>query len=334
MHYSPEAKGLLTAREAVARYYAELPKPTTISPDHVLLTTSTSEAYSFIFRLLCDPHDEVLVPQPSYPLFDLLADVQDVRTVPYPLLYDHGWHIDLPSLEKAITPRTRAVILVHPNNPTGSFATRNEMQAIEQLCAERQLSVIADEVFLDYTHRTQPESFASKRQTLTFTLSGLSKVAGLPQMKVAWAVVGGPEPQVNTALSRLEVIADTYLSMNAPIQHAVPTLFETRHGLQRALMERLRANLAELDRQLSRQNICSRLEVEAGWYAILRVPATRTDEEWAIDLLRSGVIVQPGHFFDFPADGFLVLSLMTPAPDFAEGLRLVCERLAPANHNP
>jgi alanine-synthesizing transaminase len=319
LSYEPEPKGLLAAREAVAGYYAE--RGDRVGASDMLLTTSTSEAYSFVFRILCNPGDEVLIPTPSYPLFDLLADIQDVRLVRYPLIYDHGWQIDFFALEALLTTRTRAVVVVHPNNPTGHFTKHDERLRLNQICADRQIAMIADEVFLDFALSAEPRSsWAANSDTLTFTMSGLSKMCGLPQMKVAWLVVSGPKDLRTQALNRLEVVADTYLSMNTPIQHAIPEFLEQRDEFQRQLMSRVRGNLAELDRQLAAQKACSRLEIEGGWYAVLRVPATRTDEEVALDLIeKRGVYVHPGHFYDFPIDGYLIVSLIAPENEFAEG---------------
>ena len=323
LDYDPQPRGLFAARAAVAEYYAGL--GVELSPERLILTTSTSEAYSFAFRLLCDPEDEVLIPTPSYPLFEYLAQIQDVKLVPYELVYDHGWQLDFHSLARAITARTRGIILVNPNNPTGSFVNEEERKQLNEFCREHSLALIVDEVFFDFNLSDKSfTSFAGSGDVLTFTLSGLSKVSGLPQMKVAWMATTGPKELVEPALERLEVIADTYLSMNAPIQHAIPELLEQRHEFQRQLMARLRTNLAELDRQLGAQRLLTRLEVEGGWYATLRVPVTRTDEELAIELLReTGVLVHPGHFFDFASDGYLILSLMTPEREFAEGVRRV-----------
>ncbi len=319
LFYEPISKGLPAAREAVARYYREL--GVKLDPEHLLLTTSTSEAYSFCFRLLCDPGDEVLIPTPSYPLYEFLADLQDVRLVPYGLIYDHGWQMDFHALRQRLTPRTRAVMVVHPNNPTGSFVKPQEAQELSQLCAEHELAIVADEVFLDYSLGAAGKSFAANERCLTLTMSGLSKISGLPQMKVAWLAVGGPQKLRDEALARLDVIADTYLSMNAPIQHAVPPMLEARRGIQSQLNARIRENLAELDRQLVSQSSATRLDVEGGWYAIVRVPATRTDEELAIELIaQHDVLVQPGHFYDFPNDGNMVISLITPCDVFAEGI--------------
>jgi len=327
MDYDPQPKGLAGARVAVATYYQTLPGMQHFDPERLILTTSTSEGYSFVFRLLCNPGDELLVPKPSYPLFEFLADLQDVKLVPYPLIYDHGWQMDFPSLDKVVTGRTRGVVVVHPNNPTGSYVHADEQESLYRLCREHQLAIIADEVFLDYAHNGAPErSFATNEDVLTFTLSGVSKISALPQMKVAWVATSGPARQVDAALARLDVISDTYLSMNAPIQWALPALLEQRRSIQRQLMDRLRTNLAEIDRQLAAQKACQRLSAEAGWYAVLRVPVTQTDEELAIDLLRrKSVLAHPGHFYDFPSDGYLVLSLITPQAEFADGLQRLLE---------
>ncbi|SRR5258706_1919273 len=327
LRYQPEAKGLLSARQAVADYYRS--PACAVSPERILLTTSTSEAYSFVFRLLCDPGDEVLVPAPSYPLFQFLADLQDVKLVPYQLLYDHGWQIDLRGLEKKLTERSRAVLVVHPNNPTGSYVRPKEMRALSWLCSRRRMAVVSDEVFLDFNLEGPPQtSFASNSRALTFTLSGLSKLAGLPQMKVAWILTSGPEVLATQAMARLEVIADTFLSMNAPVQLALPTLLAQRHPFQLQLRVRLRSNLKELDRQLAGQTLIERLEVEGGWYVPLRVPATRSDEDLAIELLeRQSVLVHPGHFYDFPGDGFLVLCLLPTRDDFRNGVQRILTHL-------
>lgn len=323
LEYHPDPKGMTRAREAACSYYRE--KGTAISAEDMVLTTSTSEAYSFVFRLLCNPGDEFLIPAPSYPLFDFLADIQDVKLKPYPLIYDHGWQIDLHAMEQAISERTRGIIVVNPNNPTGHFVKAGELAAINQLCTARNLAIIADEVFLDFSLVPQTlASFTANQEALTFTMSGLSKISGLPQMKLAWLVVSGPETQKREALARLEVIADTFLSVSTPIQVAARELLAQRHEFQKQVKARVRNNLAELDRQLAAQKACSRLEVEGGWYAVLRVPATRSDEELALELLeKKDVYVHPGHFFDFQQEGYLVVSLITREATFVEGARRI-----------
>ena len=330
LDYDPQSKGLREARAAVAGYYREEHNISHLDAEQIVLTTSTSEAYSFVFRLLCNARDELLVPKPSYPLFEFLADLQDVRLMPYELIYDHGWQMDFPSMEKTVTARTRGVVVVHPNNPTGSYVQAGEVEMLNSFCREHQVAVIADEVFLDYRLGSMMyASFAGNREVLTFTLSGLSKIAALPQMKVAWVVTSGPSAEAAEAMGRLDVIADTYLSMNAPVQWATPTLLEQRKNIQPQLRERIKANLAELDRQLAAQTACQRLGVQGGWNAVLRVPVTRSDEELAIELLlENSVLVHPGHFYDFPSDGYLVLSLIAPAREFAEGVSAVLEKLS------
>ena len=331
--YDPQPKGLHSVRQAVVTYYLD-DHAVDIDPESLVLTTSTSEGYSYVFRLLCNPGDEVLVPKPSYPLFEFLADLQDVKLVPYPLIYDHGWQLDFPSIHKAATDQTRAVVVVHPNNPTGSYVSEAERSELNEFCRDRNLSLIVDEVFLDYAHDGVPRrTFAANQEALTFTLSGLSKISGLPQMKMAWIATSGPKDKnkdpVKTALARMEVIADTYLSMNAPIQLATPVLLDQRKLIQPQLLNRVRANLRDLDRQLANQNNCRRLDVEGGWYAVLHVPVTQSDEDLAISILRKvSVLVHPGHFYDFPSDGYLVVSLITPTDDFGQGIGQILELLS------
>jgi alanine-synthesizing transaminase len=328
LHYDPQPKGLSIAREAVTEYYRELDPGVSIDPERLILTTGTSEAYSFLFRLLCEPGDEVLVAHPSYPLFDFLASIQDVKLCPFRLVYDHGWQVDLSELEKCMGARTRAILLVHPNNPTGNFISVREAAELNALCAKHDLALVVDEVFLDYRLEGDCDrsalqgTFAGNSAALTFVLSGLSKISALPQMKVGWIATSGPEDLVRDSISRLEVIADTYLSMNAPVQQALPTLLGQRRSLQPQLMSRIRTNLHTLDRQLANQNLVSRLRIEGGWYVVLRVPAVQSDEELAIRLLdQCSVAVHPGHFYEFSGEGFLVLSMLTPASSFEEGVQ-------------
>lgn len=323
LQYEPDPRGVESARRAVAAYYAE--RGAAVSADDIVLTTGTSEAYSFVFRLLCDAGDHVLVPEPSYPLLGLLADIEDVELVPYPLVYDGYWRIDFGALENSIGPRSRAIVVVNPNNPTGHYSRREESWRLAKLCARGETAIVADEVFWDFVLEGEPApSFALSSAALTFTLSGLSKIAGLPQMKAAWIVVGGPEAMKKMALPRLEVIADTFLSMNTPIQLALPELLGTAPAFRRQVIERARRNLAELDRQIGKQRACERLAVEGGWYAVLRVPITATDEELAIRLVEEkSVAVHPGHFYDFSGEGYLVVSLIGDEAEFREGIRQV-----------
>lgn len=332
LEYHPEPKGLLPARRVVCEYYGDVAERTrsggSIDPERVILTTSTSEAYTYAFRLLCDPGDEVLIPTPSYPLFEYLAGLQDVKLVPYALFYDHGWHIDTHALRKAISGRARAILVVNPNNPTGSYIKENERRYLNAVCAEHDLALIVDEVFLDYSLTGPQPSFALNGDALTFTLSGISKISGLPQMKLAWAAVSGPAEKVEPALARMEVIADTYLSMSTPVQLAAPVLLAQRHSIQEQLGRRVRCNLAELDRQVG-GGMVSRLTVEGGWYAVLRVPRVRSDEELAISLLKKeDVLIQPGYFYDFHSEGYVVVSLITPESTFSEGLRRLLQHIA------
>ena len=317
LDYDPQPRGVLAARQAVCRYYAR--HGVALDPRQIVLTTSTSEGYSFLFRLLCDVGSEILVPQPGYPLFDFLAVLDDVRLKNASLIYDHGWQIDPEGLRRAITPQTRAIVLVHPNNPPGHFTKPWEAEALARLCREHDLSLIVDEVFLDYGLGNGARSFAAGLEGVpVFVVSGLSKIAGLPQMKAAWIVATGPER--DAALERLEVIADTFLSMNAPVQCALPAWLESREAIQQQIRERVAANLAELDRQLAELPVVNRLAVEGGWYAVLRIPALEPDEQTVLALLERGVWVQPGYFFGMAESGWLVVSLLGPEREFSTGV--------------
>jgi aspartate/methionine/tyrosine aminotransferase len=332
LRYEPDPLGMIAARETVARYYSDAGAAVPI--ERLCLTTSTSEAYSFLFRLLCNAGDEVLVAHPSYPLFDYIAQLDDVQLREYPLLYDpnadatsghasdNGWAIDLHALQAAITPKTRAVILVHPNNPTGNFASQAEREAIETICAKHGLALIVDEVFLDYPLGAAQRSFAAGESLcLTFVLSGISKVCGLPQMKVSWIAACGPASLVRNAMERIEIIADTFLSMNAPVQFALADWLATRHAIQQQIRERMSANLAVLDERL-RGTSAQRLAMQGGWTAVLRVPRTVGGKEFAMAALDRGVLVQPGEFYGL-GEGRAVLSLLTPPEIWVSGLKLL-----------
>ncbi len=321
LDYDPNPRGMLHAREAICRYYAE--HRASLDPEQIFLTTGTSEAYSFVFRMLCDSDDEVLIAQPSYPLFDFIAELDDVRLVPYPLIYDHGWQMDEQSIRQRITSRTRAIVLVNPNNPTGHFTKPWEREMLEGLSREHGLSLIIDEVFLDYSFDSSaaaPSFAQGEAGVLTFVLSGLSKVAGLPQMKAAWIACLGPQAERRQAQDRLEVIADTFLSMNAPVQWALPHWLATRAGIQNQIRARVRENLAALDEILAAQTLASRLALEGGWCAVLRIPSIHHDEKTAMALLAEGVSVHPGYFFGFLESGWLVISLLGLANDFRRGV--------------
>lgn len=320
LDYDAQPRGSLEARQAICAYYSD--HGARLDPAQIILTTSTSEAYSFLFRLLCDPGDEILILQPGYPLFDFLAVLDDVRLKPAPLVYDHGWQIDLAALRSAISTRTRAVVVVHPNNPTGHFTKEWEATELAALCREFDLSLIVDEVFIDYGFTGTTSSFASGLEGVpVFVVSGLSKIAGLPQMKAAWIAVTGPERE--QALDRLEVIADTFLSMNAPVQCALSAWLADRALIQQQIIARVKTNLAELDRQLASLPTVERLRVEGGWYAVLRIPALEPDEQTVLALLERGVWVHPGYFFGMRESGWLLLSLITPEGEFRSGVTIL-----------
>ncbi len=327
LRYQPAAAGMPSARAAVSDdYYSGR-----VDPDRILLTASTSEAYEFVFKLLADPGDEVLVPRPSYPLFDFLAALDAVRVVQYPLVYHNTWTIDFDALARAITPRTRAIVLVNPNNPTGSFLKQSELGPLIALAREHNLAVISDEVFSDYAlhpDRLQvARTLTEVTDVPTFCLSGLSKVSGLPQLKLGWIVTGGLAGEREQAFERLELIADTYLSVSAPVQLALPALLGLRTQLQNQILARVRANQAFVLSQIGPHSPWRLLEIEGGWYAILEAPRIQSEEEWVLGLLASdSVLVQPGFFFDFEREAFLVLSLLTPEDVFREGVRRILAR--------
>jgi aspartate/methionine/tyrosine aminotransferase len=321
--YDPQPLGLLRAREAVCGYYAD--HGVAVSPERVVLTTSTSEAYSFLFKLLCDPGDEIVVPQPGYPLFDFLAVLDDVRIKVVGLVYDHGWQIDPVEFRRAITLETRAIVLVHPNNPTGHFTKAWEAEELAAICREQGIALIVDEVFLDYGFgEVKAASFAAGLEGVdVYVVSGLSKIAGLPQMKAAWIVTTGPNAKA--AMNRIEVIADTFLSMNAPVQGAIPVWISGRHEIQRQIGERVSLNLATLDRELGQVDTVRRLKVEGGWYAVLRIPALQLDERTVLELLDRGVWVHPGYFFGMKESGWLVVSLLSPVEEFRTGVEVLVD---------
>ena len=318
--YDPDPRGMRMAREAVAGYYAD--QGASVDPDAMVLTTSTSEGYGYLFRLLCDAGDEVLVGQPSYPLFDFLADLEDVRLKSYPLFYDHGWWIDFAELEKMIGPRTKAIVVVHPNNPTGHATGAGERERLEEICARCGLALIVDEVFLDYPleEGVRLRSFAvGPHPVLTFVLSGMSKIAGLPQMKVGWIVGAGPEGVRREAMERLEVIADTFLSMNAPVQGALGGWLAGRRRIQEQILRRVRGNL-----RAAQESGVEVLKAEAGWSAILRLRQRSGDGEPAERLLKeAGVVVHPGSFYGIGEAGRVVVSLLGREADFREGIEAI-----------
>lgn len=317
LRYSPAALGSLEARHTVA---AALPPGVNVPPAHVVLTASTSEAYSFLFKLLCDPGDEVLVPRPSYPLFELLTALDGVRQVPYRLDAGGQWCLDRSSIEGACTSVTRAVLVVSPNNPTGSMLRADDHEWLVAFARERSLALISDEVFADYpiAPRADASSLLGEDRVLTFTLGGLSKSAGLPQMKLAWTVVSGPATLVAGAIERLEVIADSYLSVSTPVQSALPELVASGANVRASIRHRVDQNLAALRDVVRRVPALTLSEPEGGWSVLLRVPAVFSEEQWVLRLMHEyGVLVHPGYFFDLDSGAFLVLSLL-PRPDVFE----------------
>jgi len=320
--YTPDPRGLRSARAAVSRDYAA--RGVSVDPDHIVLTASSSESYSFLFKLLANPEDDVLVPTPSYPLFGYLAELDRVRVRTYPLRFDHEWHLSVDSLVPLVGDRTRAAVVVHPNNPTGSFLKRNEAGALAALCAERGIAIIADEVFADFafpgSHANRHPSFALDSAALSFSLGGLSKSCALPQMKVGWIVISGPAALRDEALARLEFIADTYLSVATPIQLALPGILEAKPSLQEPIRTRLARNFAALKAAVTAHPELTLLPIEGGWSALVQCPATRTDEERALGALAAGVLVHPGHFFDFESGCYLVVSLLCEPGIFDDAL--------------
>ena len=325
LRYSPQPFGLEAARCAVVRDYSR--RGITVAPDRVVLTASTSEAYSLLFKLLCQPQgDDVLVPVPSYPLFDHLTALDGVRTRPYSLDYHGKWMLDLDSVDRAWTAGVRAVLAVSPNNPTGSFLSSDELGQLSARCAERDAALIVDEVFADY-----PLGGATPGNVpgtcLTFRLGGLSKSAGLPQIKLAWIAVSGPPAPVEEALNRLELIADTYLSVSTPVQVAADAFLEAGAAIRARILARVRANDEHLRDRVRRFPSLDVLHADAGWSAVVRVPARMTEEDLVVKLIeQDGVSVHPGYFFDFPHEAFLVISLLPEPADFGEGVRRTLER--------
>jgi aspartate/methionine/tyrosine aminotransferase len=328
--YEPSPTGLQAAREAVATDFGR--RGFAVDAGRVVLTASTSEAYAFLFKLLADPGDAVLVPRPSYPLFDFLARLESLDVHPYALAFDGEWHLSLPAIEAALSPRTRAIVVVNPNNPTGSYLKRDEVSGLMDLCARRGLAVVSDEVFADYAFAPDSRrltSVAADAPALAFSLGGLSKSCGLPQLKLGWIAVTGPEPLRNEALARLEIVADTYLSVATPVQHAAPALLARLRELQAPIARRVQANLASLRARLGADSPATLLPAEGGWNAVLRVPATLPEEERVCRLLETrGVLVHPGFFFDFEHEAFLVLSLLPEPAVFAEGVEHVLADVA------
>lgn len=348
LYYTPAPKGNLNAREAVSRYYEE--KGFNVSPEQIFLTASTSEAYSYLFRLVANSGEQVLFPRPSYPLFSFLGDLNDVRMETYPLVYNGKWNIDLEEMRQAFCDDTKALVLVNPNNPTGSFVRRQELKEINALCREHQTVLICDEVFADFAfdqngdyvsersgrssptphpeERRDEGSLAGNNEVLTFVLGGVSKTLGLPQMKLSWIILNGPRDLVDAAAARLEVIADTYLSVNTPTQNALPGWLSHRNVIQDEINARLRQNVTFLREHTAMTKECELLAVEGGWYAVLKVPDTHSEEEWALMFLnKDHVFVHPGYFFDFDTEPFVIISLLPPCATFQEGIKRILGRI-------
>jgi len=330
--YEPEPFGLRSAREAVAADARR--RGLDVDADRIVLTASTSEAYAFAFKLLCDPGDVVLVPRPSYPLFEYLAGLESVAVRPYPLRYDGRWHVDLPALEAALDDHVRAVVVVSPNNPTGSFVKAREAGALRALAAERDVALVSDEVFADFPLRDDPTrltSLLADSPPLTICLGGLSKSCGLPQLKLAWMMLGGPAPAREEARGRLEVVADTYLSVATPVQHAAPAVLARVSELQAPIRARIAANHRAL-RAAVASTAVTLLDAEGGWSAVVRVPATRSEDDWVATLVeKDDVLVHPGYFFDFEDEAYLVLSLLPPEDVFAAAVARLVRRVESAS---
>jgi alanine-synthesizing transaminase len=325
LRYDPQPLGLIEARQAVARDYER--RGVHISADRIVLTASTSEAYSVLFKLLAEAGDDVLVPRPSYPLFEHLTRLDFVAARSYDLEYHGVWSIDIASVERAITPGTRALLLVTPNNPTGSFVTPHELDRLAALCAPREIAIIADEVFADY--ELEPGAAAAagdpaaRRDVLTFSLGGLSKSAGLPQVKLGWIAVSGPDALVASAMERLELVCDTYLSVSTPVQMAAPALLVAGARIRAQIAARTLANYRALQSTIDAVRSCRLLRSDGGWSAVLQVPSLEAEEDLVLRLLGGGVLVQPGYFFDFSRESFLVVSLITPPAVLADGIERI-----------
>ena len=333
--YRPEPFGLASARRAVADDYAR--RGISVAEDRVVLTASTSEAYSILFKLLCEPTgDAVLVPVPSYPLFDHLTRLDGVECRPYALEYHGRWEVDERSVDRAWRDTTRAVLAVSPNNPTGSVLSPTGLDALSTRCASRDAALIVDEVFADYIFGPSTDDELSShraartadRGCLAFRLGGLSKSAGLPQVKLGWIAVDGPGELVRGALQRLELICDTYLSVSTPVQVAAPALIERGAEIRQQIRTRIADNLACLRAAVAADPALELLNADGGWTSVIRVPAKGSEEDLVIDLLEArDTLTHPGFFFDFPHEAFLVLSLLPEPAVFAEGVNRIAEHL-------
>ncbi len=330
LNYQPSPNGKKEARQAIGAYYRK--KGVEVDSERIFLTASTSEAYTYIFRLLSDPKDRVMIPRPSYPLFNFIADLNDIALDPYSIRYEQNqWRIHSDELTSSIHPNTKALILVHPNNPTGSFLKINEAAELIRIAQLKSLALISDEVFSDYGFQNDPQrkiSFSETQEVLTFTLGGISKLLGLPQMKLSWMVLSGPEKIVSQALARLEIIADTYLSVNTPAQEALRNWFGHQEKIQQEIKDRILQNQSWLEKKILGQSRVSYLKSEGGWYTILKLPDVKTEEEWILEFLEQDrVLVHPGYFFDFEEEAYIVLSLLPECAQFQEGCNRILSRI-------
>ncbi len=322
--YDPDPLGMTVARREIVRYYNA--RQIIANEDQVLLTASTSEAYSLLFKLLCDPGDEILIPTPSYPLFEYLAALECVRVVPYHLYYDGAWYVDIADVERQISNRTKAIVIVNPNNPTGTYLTITERDELAALAAAHQIPLISDEVFWDYgvcARGTVARTLIGSDTALSFSLNGLSKAAGMPQLKLAWVVINGSPEERRLARERLEILSDTYLSVSTPVQKALGSLLTAGENFRKEIAKRISVNLEMMDTSFA-GTAAHRLNLDGGWSAILQVPRTKTEDQWITGLLQDQhLLVQPGYYFDMPSEAYLVLSLLTEQSQFRDGLNRI-----------
>jgi len=327
--YAPDSQGLLSCRNIVSKYYEE--KGIKVSGKNLFLSSSTSEGYSNVFRLLTNPGDEVMFPAPSYPLFHFLVDLNDVNMCNYNLVYDGEWKFDFDSIRNSISSKTKAIVIVSPNNPTGSMLSEDDVCKLNEICVEQSIPIICDEVFSDFMLKddVKHRSMANNSDVLTFTLSGISKILGMPQMKLSWMNISGPQDLVDEAINRMDVIADTYLSVNTPIQNAFEGLIDLREDIQGQIIERIRNNLNFLKENANQGKNCEVLDASAGWYAVLKMPNAKAEEDWVIDLLKEdSVYVHPGYFYDFSDDGHIVLSLLAQESIFQQGVLRIMKKIS------
>jgi len=328
LEYRPEPKGLESSREAIQKYYQE--RRIKISSNQLFLTSSTSEAYSFLFRLLANAGDHVLFPTPSYPLFQFLVDINDLEMGTYSLKADDQWQIDFEDLEASITAKTKIIVLVNPNNPTGSYMKADELEKLNEICLQNRLCLLSDEVFWDYSFGPDNQG-VSLMQNVTvpsFVLGGISKTLGLPQMKLSWIAMDGPTEFISEASQRLEIISDTYLSVNTPTQNALADWMQKRPKIQDEIRQRLNDNRARLISEIKNDEVLSLCHGEGGWYSILKIPSTYSEEEWVLKFLREDqVYVHPGYFFDFENQAHIVVSLLTPSDTFQKGIQKILKRI-------